>query len=87
MNEAGRVGETPHDLRARRAPEHLPSRPRHDGQHHDLAACSRRRREAGYSDTMRTLEKAPWRNPVDELEGFVLHEASGGEMVATGASR
>ena len=51
------------------------------------ASGVRRRREAGYSDTMRTLEKAPWRNPVDELEGFVLHEASGGEMVATGASR
>jgi len=46
----------------------------------------RRRREAGYNDTMRTLDKAPWRNPVDELEGFVLHEASGGEMVATPAA-
>jgi len=41
----------------------------------------RRRREAGYADTLRTLEKAPWRNPVDEIEGFVLHEASGGRMV------
>jgi NTE family protein len=51
------------------------------------ASGVRRRREAGYSDTMRTLEKAPWRNPVDELEGFVLHEASGGQMVATAASR
>jgi len=30
----------------------------------------RRRREAGYRDTMETLEKAPWRAPVDELEGF-----------------
>ena len=47
------------------------------------ASGIRRRREAGYSDTMRTLEKAPWRSPVDELEGFVLHEATGGEMVAT----
>jgi NTE family protein len=43
----------------------------------------RRRREAGYEDTMRTLEKAPWRNPVDDIEGFVLHEASGGQMVET----
>jgi NTE family protein len=50
------------------------------------AAGIRRRREAGYRDTMRTLEKAPWRNPVDELEGFVLHEASGGEMVETAAA-
>jgi NTE family protein len=43
----------------------------------------RRRREAGYKDTMETLEKAPWRNPVDDIEGFVLHEASGGRMVET----
>jgi NTE family protein len=47
----------------------------------------RRRREAGYRDTMQTLNKAPWRNPVDELEGFILHEASGGEMIATPAAR
>jgi len=47
----------------------------------------RRRREAGYEDTMRTLEKAPWRNPVDEIEGFILHEASGGHMVETAAAR
>jgi NTE family protein len=50
------------------------------------AAGIRRRREAGYQDTMRTLEKAPWRNPVDELEGFILHEATGGEMVDTAAA-
>ena len=43
----------------------------------------RRRREAGYGDTMKTLEKAPWRAPVDEIEGFILHEASGGHMVET----
>jgi len=47
----------------------------------------RRRRQAGYEDTMRTLEKAPWRNPVDELEGFILHEASGGEMTRTAAAK
>lgn len=46
----------------------------------------RRRREAGYSDTMKTLEKAPWRDPVDEIEGFILHEASGGHMVETAAA-
>ena len=51
-----------------------------------VPAGIRRRREAGYQDTMRTLEKAPWRNPVDELEGFILHEASGGEMVDTAAA-
>jgi len=47
----------------------------------------RRRRQAGYEDTMRTLEKAPWRNPVDELEGFILHEASGGKMTRTAAAK
>ena len=45
-----------------------------------------RRRDAGYEDTMRTLEKAPWRDPVDELEGFILHEAKGGQMVDTAAA-
>lgn len=41
--------------------------------------------EAGYADTMRTLEGAPWRNDADPLEGFVLHEAMGGHMVNTTA--
>ena len=50
------------------------------------ASGIRRRREAGYRDTMETLEKAPWRAPVDDLEGFVLHEARGGEMVETPAA-
>jgi NTE family protein len=35
---------------------------------------------------MRTLDMAPWRDPVDPLEGFVLHEAMGGEMVHTSAA-
>ena len=47
----------------------------------------RRRREAGYRDTMETLEKAPWRAPVDDIEGFILHEASGGRMVQTAAAK
>ena len=46
----------------------------------------RARWEAGYSDTMRTLEAAPWRAETDPLEGFVLHEAMGGEMVHTSAA-
>ena len=50
------------------------------------ASGIRRRREAGYRDTMETLEKAPWRAPVDELEGFILHEAKGGQMVETPAA-
>ncbi|MFL6739686.1 MAG: patatin-like phospholipase family protein [Sphingomicrobium sp.] len=50
------------------------------------ASGIKRRREAGYRDTMETLEKRPWRAPVDELEGFVLHEAKGGQMVETAAA-
>ena len=46
----------------------------------------RRRREAGYRDTLETLDKAPWRNPVDDIEGFILHEASGGRMIETAAA-
>ncbi len=41
----------------------------------------RQRREAGYRHMMETLDKAPWRDPVDPIEGFVLHEMCGGEMV------
>lgn len=46
----------------------------------------RLRREAGYRDTVETLAKAPWREEVDPLEGFVLHELCGGEMVETPAA-
>ena len=45
----------------------------------------RKRRDAGYRDTCETLEKAPWREPFDPMEGFILHEASGGEIVSTPA--
>jgi NTE family protein len=46
----------------------------------------RLRREAGYRHTLETLEKAPWRcEPDDPLEGFVLHETCGGEIVRTAA--
>lgn len=40
----------------------------------------RQRREAGYRHMMETLDKAPWRAPIDPTEGFVLHEMCGGEM-------
>jgi NTE family protein len=46
----------------------------------------RQRWEAGYVHTMKTLDKAPWRAPVEPTEGFVLHEACGGEMVETAAA-
>jgi NTE family protein len=41
----------------------------------------RERREAGYRDTRATLEQAPWRTDSDPLEGFILHEAMGGDLV------
>jgi NTE family protein len=47
----------------------------------------RQRREAGYRHTMDTIEQAPWRGKFDPLEGFILHEACGGEMVETAAGR
>jgi NTE family protein len=36
---------------------------------------------------MDTIEQAPWRGNFDPLEGFILHEACGGEMVETAAGR
>ncbi len=46
----------------------------------------RQRWEAGYRHTMETLEHAPWRGEFDPLEGFILHEACGGQMMETPAS-
>ena len=38
--------------------------------------------QAGYSDTVRVLDKAAWTAPHhDPLEGFILHEAQAGEMM------
>jgi NTE family protein len=41
----------------------------------------RERWEAGYEHTSEMLNKAPWREEADPLEGFILHEAVGGELV------
>jgi NTE family protein len=30
--------------------------------------------EAGYTNTMRALEQAPWEREFDPLEGVILHE-------------
>ena len=46
----------------------------------------RLRREAGYRHTLDALEKAPWRDEIHPLEGFVLHELSGGEVIRTAAA-
>jgi len=36
--------------------------------------------DAGYADTKRVLKAAPWKAPVDPIEGFILHEANAGVM-------
>jgi NTE family protein len=35
--------------------------------------------QAGYDNTSAVIARAPWQEPVDPLEGFVLHEAVGAE--------
>jgi NTE family protein len=45
------------------------------------SAGIRERWEAGYAHTSETLKQAPWRAASDPLEGFILHEAMGGELV------
>lgn len=40
------------------------------------AAGIRFRREAGFSDARRMIERAPWEAPVDPMEGVIVHELS-----------
>jgi NTE family protein len=44
----------------------------------------RKRWEAGYADTSRVLEMAPWSGEFDPVEGFILHEARPGVMMTAG---
>jgi NTE family protein len=44
----------------------------------------RRRWEAGYTDTRRVLDLAPWSGDFDPVEGFILHEARTGVMMTAG---
>ena len=44
----------------------------------------RSRREAGYADTSRVLELAPWSGDFDPIEGFILHEARPGAVMTVG---
>jgi NTE family protein len=44
----------------------------------------RKRWEAGYADTSRVLEMAPWSGEFDPVEGFILHEARPGVMLTAG---
>ena len=52
--------------------------PRLEGEDHTkdidfTPAGIRTRREAGYADTQRMLERAPWRTPCDPIEGVIEH--------------
>jgi len=38
------------------------------------ASGVRARRDAGYADTQRMVELAPWRAPVDPMEGVIVHQ-------------
>lgn len=44
----------------------------------------RTRWNAGYEETRRVLARRPWDGEFDPLEGVILHEAAGGEMIAEG---
>jgi NTE family protein len=52
--------------------------PRLDGEDHTkdidfTAAGLQARREAGYRDAARMIERAPWRMPTDPIEGVIEH--------------
>jgi len=54
--------------------------PRIDGEDHTkdidfTPAGITARWNAGYADTRRAIERAPWRNPVDAMDGVVIHDA------------
>ena len=56
--------------------------PRLDNENHtkdiDFSPSGVRLRwEAGYADTMRALERKPWEDACDPLEGVILHEPTG----------
>jgi NTE family protein len=40
----------------------------------------RRRWTAGYEDTMRVIERAPWKDPADPMEGLIVHDAGPGNL-------
>ena len=52
--------------------------PRLEGEDHTkdidfTAAGVNTRREAGYADTLRMIERSPWREPCDPIEGVIVH--------------
>ena len=44
----------------------------------------RYRWEAGHADTTRVLAQAPWTHEFDPLDGFILHEATAGQLTFEG---
>lgn len=40
--------------------------------------------QARLSDTRQVLTRAPWEGEFDPIDGFILHEASAGEMIKEG---
>ena len=42
----------------------------------------RSRGHAGYEDTKRTIERPPWRAPVDPMDGVVIHDPPASEARA-----
>lgn len=40
--------------------------------------------QAGFTDAMNVIDKAPWNDVFDPLEGFILHEYRGGKLIAEG---
>ncbi|MGL4238205.1 patatin-like phospholipase family protein [Tabrizicola sp.] len=46
----------------------------------------RQRREAGYRDANEMLERAPWREAFDPIDGFILHEVAGTEVTKAAAA-
>jgi Patatin phospholipase len=59
-------------------------RPRERHAHEDKTVGIRARWQAGYEDTQRLLERAPWTAPVDPEEGVVIHDpiAADGHVIA-----
>jgi NTE family protein len=61
-------------------PAHIPlAIPRIDGEGHtkdiDFTPSGIRARwQAGYTDTRRAIERAPWRREVDAMDGIIVHE-------------
>ena len=62
--------------------------PRIEGEDHTkdidfTAAGVHARREAGYADTLRMIERSPWRAPTDPMEGVIEHTLDVAESITS----